>query len=123
MRQGVWGDFSASSLTSLESSARQSHGQTATKCCPPRLKHPHTYTRIHTQHSSAHTGLIPVALCLRLRQVGKPPFTKPVGAELGCVTPYIIVPGPWTDSDIDYHAENVATGLTQNAGVWADCMF
>lgn len=49
-------------------------------------------------------------------QVGAPPFTKPVGAELGCVTPYIIVPGPWSDADIDYHAESVATGLTQNAG-------
>lgn len=45
-----------------------------------------------------------------------PPYTKPVAAELGCVTPYIIVPGQWTDADIDYHAETVATGLTQNAG-------
>lgn len=49
-------------------------------------------------------------------KVGAPPFSKPVGAELGCVTPYIIVPGDWSESDIEYHAETVATGLTQNAG-------
>lgn len=41
---------------------------------------------------------------------------KPVGAELGCVTPYIIVPGPWSSSDLEYHAESVACGLTNNAG-------
>jgi acyl-CoA reductase-like NAD-dependent aldehyde dehydrogenase len=46
----------------------------------------------------------------------EPPFTKPVDAELGCVTPYIIVPGKWSRSDMEYHAENVITGLTQNAG-------
>ena len=45
-----------------------------------------------------------------------PPLGKRVGAELGCVTPYIIVPGPWSDADLDYHAESVATGLTHNAG-------
>lgn len=47
---------------------------------------------------------------------GKPPFTKPVGAELGCVTPYIVVPGPWSEEDIEYHADSVAAGLTNNAG-------
>ncbi|GAB4824152.1 hypothetical protein N2152v2_011198 [Parachlorella kessleri] len=49
-------------------------------------------------------------------KVGAPPLKKAVGAELGCVTPYIIVPGPWTDADLDYHADTVATGLAQNAG-------
>lgn len=49
-------------------------------------------------------------------KVGSPPFTKPVSAELGCVTPYIVVPGRWSESDLEYHAETVATGLTQNAG-------
>ena len=45
-----------------------------------------------------------------------PPFAKPVGAELGCVTPYIIVPGKWSNSDLQYHAETVATGLVLNSG-------
>ncbi|KAL4447993.1 hypothetical protein ABPG75_005212 [Micractinium tetrahymenae] len=47
---------------------------------------------------------------------GAPPFKKPVGAELGCVTPYLIVPGPWSDADLEYHADGVAAGLTNNAG-------
>ncbi len=50
------------------------------------------------------------------KQGVEPPFTKPVDAELGCVTPYIIVPGKWSRSDLEYHAETVITGLTQNAG-------
>jgi hypothetical protein len=30
------------------------------------------------------------------------------------VTPFIIVPGPWSEEDLRYHAENVASGLVQN---------
>lgn len=45
-----------------------------------------------------------------------PPFSKPVGAELGCVTPYIVVPGKWSHSDLQYHAQTVATGLALNCG-------
>jgi acyl-CoA reductase-like NAD-dependent aldehyde dehydrogenase len=40
---------------------------------------------------------------------------KPFTAELGCVTPVIVVPGPWSASDIRYHARNVASMVTQNA--------
>lgn len=47
---------------------------------------------------------------------GPPPFRKHVGAELGCVTPYIIVPGEWDTSMIEYHAANVVSGLVHNAG-------
>ncbi len=49
-------------------------------------------------------------------QAGLPPLNKPVDAELGCVTPYIVVPGAWTDADLEYHAGTVADGLTHNAG-------
>ncbi|MCA9685016.1 MAG: aldehyde dehydrogenase [Myxococcales bacterium] len=41
---------------------------------------------------------------------------KPFTAELGCVSPYIIVPGPWSSADLDYHAAQLASALTQNAG-------
>jgi acyl-CoA reductase-like NAD-dependent aldehyde dehydrogenase len=40
---------------------------------------------------------------------------KPFTAELGCVTPVLVVPGPWSASDIRYHARNVASMVTQNA--------
>ncbi len=44
------------------------------------------------------------------------PLKKPVYAELGNHTPYIIIPGSWNDADIEYHAESLVTGLTHNAG-------
>ncbi|PSC73701.1 NAD-dependent aldehyde dehydrogenase [Micractinium conductrix] len=47
---------------------------------------------------------------------GDPPLKKPVGAELGCVTPYILVPGQWSEADIEYVADGVAAGMTNNAG-------
>lgn len=33
-----------------------------------------------------------------------------------CVTPYIIVPGPWSAANIEYVADSVAAGLTNNTG-------
>jgi len=40
---------------------------------------------------------------------------KPFSAELGCVTPVLIVPGPWSESDVRYQARHVASMVTQNA--------
>ena len=41
---------------------------------------------------------------------------KPITSELGNVSPVIVVPGPWDDEDIQFHAENIATQLVNNAG-------
>ncbi len=41
--------------------------------------------------------------------------TKPFSAELGCVTPVIVVPGPWSDRDIRFQARHVASMVAQNA--------
>jgi hypothetical protein len=49
-------------------------------------------------------------------QKGKPALDKPVTGELGCTTPYIIVPGVWSRGDLEYHARAVATGKLHNAG-------
>lgn len=46
----------------------------------------------------------------------EPILHKPFSAELGNVTPIIVVPGPWSEADLDYHAENIASMLTNNAG-------
>jgi hypothetical protein len=40
---------------------------------------------------------------------------KPFSAELGCVTPVIVVPGPWSHADIRFQARHVAAMVTQNA--------
>ena len=45
-----------------------------------------------------------------------PVLHKPFTAELGNLTPIIVAPGRWSDAELDYHATNVATMLTNNAG-------
>lgn len=42
-------------------------------------------------------------------------ITKPVTGELGDVTPVIIVPGVWSQDDLEYQAENLVSWLTENA--------
>ena len=44
-----------------------------------------------------------------------PLLSKPITAELGNVTPIIIVPGPYTDKEIHFQAEQIATAFTMNA--------
>jgi Aldehyde dehydrogenase family len=40
---------------------------------------------------------------------------KPITSELGCVTPVIVVPGAWSNAELAYQAENVATMVALNA--------
>ncbi|MBZ0297174.1 MAG: aldehyde dehydrogenase family protein, partial [Anaerolineae bacterium] len=46
----------------------------------------------------------------------QPLVTKPFSAELGNVTPVIIVPGPWSTHDLEAQARSVAYMLVVNAG-------
>jgi acyl-CoA reductase-like NAD-dependent aldehyde dehydrogenase len=46
----------------------------------------------------------------------QPRIEKRITCELGNVSPVIVVPGPWTRSDIQYHAANIATQMTNNCG-------
>lgn len=46
----------------------------------------------------------------------EPILHKPFSAELGNVTPIIVVPGVWSAADLERQADNVATMLTNNAG-------
>jgi len=45
----------------------------------------------------------------------KPVNARPFSAELGCVTPVLVVPGQWSEADLDYQARQVASMVTQNA--------
>ena len=40
---------------------------------------------------------------------------RPFSAELGCVTPILVVPGPWSSADLRWQARHVAGMVTQNA--------
>ncbi len=41
---------------------------------------------------------------------------KAITSELGCVTPTIVVPGPWSDADVRFQAEHIATQKLHNGG-------
>lgn len=45
-----------------------------------------------------------------------PQNTRPISSELGAVCPTIVVPGPWSQADIRFQAEQVATQKLHNAG-------
>lgn len=47
-------------------------------------------------------------------KTGAPRNSKPITSELGCVTPVIVVPGPWSDGDLDFQARHVAGMVAQN---------
>jgi aldehyde dehydrogenase (NAD(P)+) len=46
----------------------------------------------------------------------EPLLRKPISSELGNVSPTIVVPGPWSDADIRFQAENVVTQKLHNDG-------
>ena len=48
--------------------------------------------------------------------VFRPKVTKPITSELGNVSPIIVVPGPWSQADLDFHGANLASMLTNNGG-------
>ena len=50
------------------------------------------------------------------RRQRTPLLNKPISSELGNVSPTIVVPGPWTQADLDYQAEHLATQKMHNAG-------
>ena len=54
------------------------------------------------------------------KRAGQPVVTKRVTSELGNITPVIVVPGPWSEADLDFHAAHVATQKLHNAG--ANCI-
>jgi aldehyde dehydrogenase (NAD(P)+) len=46
----------------------------------------------------------------------EPILGKPISSELGNVTPTIVVPGPWTEEDLRFQAESIATQKLHNGG-------
>ena len=50
------------------------------------------------------------------RRRDDPVLAKPFTAELGNLTPIVVVPGRWSERELDHQAENIATMLANNAG-------
>ena len=71
-------------------------------------------TGSHRTYNAIVFGAGPEGEARRLRD--SPILDKPFSAELGNLTPVIVVPGRWSAADIDHQADNLATMLTNNAG-------
>ncbi len=52
----------------------------------------------------------------RRKRENRPKLNKKITSELGNVSPVVIVPGNWSDRALKFHAENVVTQMTNNAG-------
>ncbi|MEU0406071.1 aldehyde dehydrogenase family protein [Streptomyces sp. NPDC006197] len=50
------------------------------------------------------------------KKAGKPLLDKPVTSELGGVSPTIVLPGDWSEADLRYQAEHIATQKLHNGG-------
>jgi acyl-CoA reductase-like NAD-dependent aldehyde dehydrogenase len=51
----------------------------------------------------------------RRKSEDDPKNRRPFTAELGCVTPVLVVPGPWSAADLDFQARQIAGMVAQNA--------
>ncbi|HEY2981240.1 MAG TPA: hypothetical protein VGJ22_08675, partial [Anaerolineales bacterium] len=49
------------------------------------------------------------------KQSRQPLLTKPFSSELGNISPLIVVPGPWTDKDIQQQAARIGSWLVPNS--------
>ncbi|MFI1372169.1 aldehyde dehydrogenase family protein [Streptomyces longwoodensis] len=50
------------------------------------------------------------------RKEDRPLVVKPFSSELGGVSPCIVAPGPWSDSDFRYQAEHIVSSKMNNSG-------
>jgi acyl-CoA reductase-like NAD-dependent aldehyde dehydrogenase len=50
----------------------------------------------------------------RRKRENDPVLRKPITSELGNVTPWIVVPGAYSERQLNFQAENVATSITNN---------
>ncbi|MEM7747466.1 MAG: aldehyde dehydrogenase family protein [Pseudomonadota bacterium] len=50
------------------------------------------------------------------RAAGQPRMEKRITSELGGISPTIVVPGPWSEADIKYQAEHIASQKLHNSG-------
>ncbi|TFG07236.1 aldehyde dehydrogenase, partial [Candidatus Thorarchaeota archaeon] len=49
------------------------------------------------------------------KQARQPQFTKPFSAELGNISPVIVVPGPWSEKDIQNQSKRLGSWLVPNS--------
>ncbi len=85
-------------------------------------KHLTDHPKVHSIHitgsAAAHDAIIwgPGEEGADNKAAGTPRIDKAITSELGCVSPVLVVPGNWTDAELDYQARQVASMLAYNCG-------
>ncbi|MGW0884733.1 aldehyde dehydrogenase family protein [Streptomyces sp. NPDC002671] len=79
----------------------------------PRVAHVHM-TGSAATHDAIVFGTGPEAA--ERKAAGTPLLDKPVTSELGGVSPVIVVPGDWSEADLRFQAEHIATQRLHNGG-------
>jgi acyl-CoA reductase-like NAD-dependent aldehyde dehydrogenase len=81
-------------------------------------QHPHVATLHVTGSDRTYDAIVwgsDPAEQARRKSEGTPINKRPFSAELGCVTPCMIVPGEWSDEDLEFQARHVVSMVAQNA--------
>ncbi|NCJ08082.1 aldehyde dehydrogenase family protein [Synechococcales cyanobacterium C] len=71
-------------------------------------------TGSHRTHDAIVWGTTPTEQGQRKVRL-QPLLTKPVTSELGCVTPVLVVPGRWSQAELQFQARHVASMVAHNA--------
>ncbi len=82
-------------------------------CQHPQIEAIHI-TGSHRTHDAIVWGTNPIEQQDR-KTTNNPRITKPITSELGCVTPILVVPGNWSQSDLTFQARQVASTIAHNA--------
>ncbi|MGW4328443.1 aldehyde dehydrogenase family protein [Nocardia sp. NPDC004573] len=82
------------------------------------VRHPDVAHVHMTGSANTHDAIVwgPGAEGSQRKQDSRPLLDKPITSELGGVSPTIVVPGDWSDADLRYQAEHVATQRLHNGG-------
>lgn len=71
-------------------------------------------TGSHHTHDAIVWGRNPTEQARRKAE-HQPLTTKPITSELGCVTPILVVPGNWSETEIKFQARHIASMVAHNA--------
>ena len=82
-------------------------------CQHPQVETIHI-TGSHHTHDAIVWGSTPVEQATR-KASHQPKLDKPITSELGCVTPILVVPGNWSQADLNFQARQVASAVAHNA--------
>lgn len=71
-----------------------------------------------TGSAAAHDAILwgPGAEGDKNKAAGTPRIDKEITSELGCVSPVLVVPGAWSEKELDYQARQVTSMLAYNCG-------